>query len=331
MAQADEEKAAARALATQGGEALAANKYAEAFDLVTRAEQLVHAPTHLLMIARSLAGMGRLVAAKETYLRLLREDLPPSAPTAFKRAQTDAKDDLTALEPRISQLRISLEGLGQKKVTVKMDDQPVSPALLGVYRPIDPGKHEVVVYPVGQNPVKGSIELRDGERKELKLAIPDAPPGMNPPPGGPGDDPNAQWQQPPPPGGLPPPPPQGSPRPSFFTPLRSVGLGLTVVGAAGAAVGAAFVINGFEVAGEADANAAACAPSCGPFQANTIRDLDVKAASRKNIGIGFLAGGVAVATAGVIMLVVGKPNEKPVGAHVTPWFSGNAAGLQGAF
>ncbi|MEO5731351.1 MAG: hypothetical protein ABI134_10395, partial [Byssovorax sp.] len=50
-AQSDEDKAAARVLATQGAEALGASKYGEALDLVSRAEQMFHAPTHLLLIA----------------------------------------------------------------------------------------------------------------------------------------------------------------------------------------------------------------------------------------------------------------------------------------
>src|SRR5262249_53971729 len=150
-----------------------ANKFADALDLVSRAEQILHAPTHLLMIARAQVGLGRLVAARETYLKLTREELAASAPPAFKRAQQDGKDELATLDPKIGQLKITVEGVGQKKVTVKMDDQVVSPALLGVYRPVDPGKHEVVAYPVGQSPVKGSVELKDGEKKDVKLTIPE--------------------------------------------------------------------------------------------------------------------------------------------------------------
>jgi hypothetical protein len=138
---------------------------------------MFHAPTHLLLIARSQVGLGRLVAAKETYLKLTREELSASAPAAFKRAQQEGKDEMTALDARIASLRIAVEGGGQQKFTVKMDDQPVSPALLGVYRPVDPGKHDIVIYPVGQGPVKGTIELKDGEKKELKLTIPDVIPG----------------------------------------------------------------------------------------------------------------------------------------------------------
>jgi hypothetical protein len=322
-AQSDEEKAAARAMAIQGGEALAARQYADAFDLVSRAEQLVHAPTHMLMIARAQVGLGRLVAAKETYLRLLREELAATAPAAFKRAQAEARDDLSALDPRIAQLRIALEGVGQKKVTVKMDDQPVSPVLVGVFRPVDPGKHEVVATPAGQGPVRGSIELKEGERKEIKLAIPDAPLTAAPPPGplGPPD------LSPPPP-----PPSDQTESPGFFTPLRGVGVGFGAAGLVGVVVGSFFVAKGFEFSGEADKKSKACVlGGCLPFQKQQILDLDAQAANAKNIGIAaFVVGGAAL-VGGVTLIVIGKPTPRRAGAYVAPWFSGNAGGILGAF
>jgi hypothetical protein len=207
-----------------------------------------------------------------------------------------------------------------------MDEQPVSPALLGVYRPIDPGKHEVVVYPAGQNPVKGSVELRDGERKELKLSIPDAPLGVPPPPGS-GFDPNAQWQPQP----LPPPPRSGGSSPGFFTPLRGVGLGFLVAGAAGAVGGAIIIADGFSTSRDADIRTEACGRNCTPNQQLEIRDLDVRAARTKNVGVGVLAGGLVAATVGGILLAVGKPSPRARGAYIAPWFSTSAAGLHGAF
>src|SRR5262245_25358178 len=95
-----EEKAGARAAAEQGNSAFKAGKYAEALDLFHRAETLVHAPTHLLMIARTHAALGQLVAAKEAFLQVGRDALGASAPAAFKKAQADAKTELAALDPR---------------------------------------------------------------------------------------------------------------------------------------------------------------------------------------------------------------------------------------
>ena len=82
---------AARDLAKKGAEAFVAGNHAEALDFMTRAEALVHAPPHLLYIARAQAALGKLVAARETYLKVTREELPASAPRAFKDAQSQAK------------------------------------------------------------------------------------------------------------------------------------------------------------------------------------------------------------------------------------------------
>jgi hypothetical protein len=324
-AQSDEDKAAARVLATQGADALGAGKFAEALDLVSRAEQMFHAPTHLLLIARAQAGVGRLVAAKESYLKLTREELPASAPAAFKRAQQDGKDEMAALEANIASLRIAVEGGGQQKFTVKMDDQPVSPALLGVYRPVDPGKHEIVVFPVGQGPVKSSLVLKNGEKKDLKLTIPDVVAGGAPvsaidnPDGGPKPVPVVDKAEPAAPG--------------FFTPMRGAGIAAGVIGLGGVALGAVFLAKSSAQQSDADTQQAACVKAgklCGAAAHAQIHALDVNAASSGNIAlVGFVAGGVLVAT-GVTLVILGKPKPRAA-ATVTPWFTGNMGGLQGTF
>src|SRR3954447_10375848 len=84
-----EAKAGARAAATQANAAFAKKLYGEALDLFLRAESLLHAPTHLLMIARTQVAMGQLMRARESYEALVRENLPASAPGVFKAAQAD--------------------------------------------------------------------------------------------------------------------------------------------------------------------------------------------------------------------------------------------------
>jgi hypothetical protein len=335
----DEDKAAARALATQGSDALKGNRYAEALDLVTRAEAIVHAPTHLLMIARSHAGLGKLVAAQETYLKLLREELSANAPPAFKNAQISAREELAAIEPRIGALRILVDGnaLAAKKATVKLDDVAVPPALLGVFRPIDPGAHVVTILVPGLNPTRQSIDLGPAQKLDIRPVIPDgpAPAGV---PVNVADNPDAGHPQGP-----------GSPQPpdgrggGFFSPLRGVGIGLGVVGVAGIAVGALFVAKGFASQSQANTDAmnAFCLPpsytNCPiatPTQATQIHSEDVNAANQKTIGVILLPIGVAALGAGAALLVVGKPKPagpSGAGATVTPWFAGTSGGLRGSF
>jgi hypothetical protein len=334
-----EEKAAARALATQGAEALKLNHYAEALDLVTRAEALVDAPTHLLMIARAQTGLGKLVAAQETYLRLLHVELRADAPGAFKKAQVDAKDELAAIEPKIASLRIVVDGAAQKKATVKLDDVIVPTVLLNVFRPVDPGPHVIAVYPVGLSPVKGSVDLQPGERKDFKLAVPDgpAPSGV---PLSPTDNPDAVKS------GDTTPQPQPQPQPDsgsggFFSPLRGAGIGVGIVGVAGVAVGAFFVAKGFsdQNAGNALCGTSSACPIA--FKAQILAD-DQDAVNNKNIGVAVLAVGGAALVGGVTMIIVGKPRPRAAATassrgapwssvSMAPWFAGTSGGVLGKF
>lgn len=317
----DEEKAAARSLATQGASALNNSKFSVALDLVSRAEAIVHAPTHLLMIARAQVGLGKLVAAQETFLKLIRENLASNAPAAFKNAQATAKDELAAIEPKIAALRIVVDGLGNRKATVKMDDQQVPPALLGVHRPVDPGKHEVAVYPVGGSPIQASIVLGDGEKKDIRLVVPEGPPPSGVPLS-PTDNPDGR------PGGTRPPGDAGG---GFMTPMRGAGIGVGAVGIGGVVLGAIFMAKAGGHASDADAAFAKCDPGCSKAQQGAITDLDKKAASSRTIGIiGLAAGGVAIAGS-VVLIVLGKPKPAATKASVEPWFGGTSAGLRGQF
>src|SRR5436190_24014691 len=86
FAQTDLERATARDAANSGRSAFEAGQYEKAIDSFSRAESLVHAPPHLLFLARSQAKLGRLIGAHETYLKITRETLKPNAPKAFSDA-----------------------------------------------------------------------------------------------------------------------------------------------------------------------------------------------------------------------------------------------------
>ena len=141
-----EDIAQARSLGEQGQAALDAKKFADAEKLFTAANKLYPlAPTLPLGLARAQAGQGKLIAARESYNRVVREwggntTLSP----AFKAAVDAAKTEGDALAPRIANVTITVDGAKDAKVA--LDDVPVNTAALGLPRPIDPGVHKLTCW-----------------------------------------------------------------------------------------------------------------------------------------------------------------------------------------
>jgi hypothetical protein len=173
------DKATAREAATQGIELYKAGKYDEALDRLKRAQALYDAPVHLLYIARSQAKLAQLVEAAENYRLLDHYTLPANAPEAWTSAVDDGRKELAELEPRIPQLRVVVEPKDAPGQTLEIDDAAVSAAVIGIARPINPGKHHVKVSAQGFAPAETDAELAEKDSKDVSLKL---TPGASPPP-----------------------------------------------------------------------------------------------------------------------------------------------------
>ncbi len=163
-------KASARALATAGYEAIRTEHWADAADRFSRAESLVHAPAHLLYLARAYSHLGKLVAAHETYEKLTREVLPDSAPAAARHAQDEGAKELAALEGRLPKLVVTVTPT-PPGLTVEMDGAALSSAVLGVAIPVDPGQHALVAKADGFAPAERSVDAVEGVRTVVPLSL----------------------------------------------------------------------------------------------------------------------------------------------------------------
>jgi hypothetical protein len=160
--QTDEQRAGARTLATEGALAFNEGRFKDAVDLFNRAESLVHAPPHLLFIARAHAKLGQFVKARENYWKIIREQLSPSAPQAFRDAQVAAEEERKQVEPHVGRLLVKVEGAQDAKdLAVTVDGQPFSSVLLGVPQPIDPGEHTVTATAAGFKAVPAKVTIKD--------------------------------------------------------------------------------------------------------------------------------------------------------------------------
>jgi hypothetical protein len=314
-----EDKAGARAAAERGGTEYKAAHYKEALDLFLRAESLIHAPTHVLMIARTQAALGDIVVAKESYLKITREDLASSAPPAFKRAHGDAEKELKDLEPRIPSIQITVKGAAApKNLVVLMDDKAVPAALVGIPRPVNPGKHAFTATAEGFAAPEKSLSVKEGESLSLVL---DLQPAAISAAGGAGGVGNPGAGD------------EVTPLPKTSSSARYAGVAMMGVGAVGLVVGGVF--SGLYASKRGEANAAfdKCGVGCAGPPADAVRALDNDANGKGTIGvIGLVAGG-ALAIGGTVLFVLNRPKAPPApaAARVEPWIGLGSAGVSGTF
>ncbi len=317
-----EDKAGARAAAERGGAEFKAAHYKEALDLFLRAESLIHAPTHVLMIARTQAALGDIVVAKESYLKITREDLASAAPPAFKRAHADAEKELKDLEPRIPSIQILVKGAtAPQKLVVVMDDKPVPAALVGISRPVNAGVHVFKATADGFAAPEQSITVKESEAATLTLDLQPAAKIADGSTGGALDPAH------------PGPRDQATPLPTTSSSARYAGLGMMGVGVAGLVVGGVFTGLFASKRGEANAAFDKCGVGCVGAPADAVRALDNDANGKGTIGVIGIAAGGALAIGGTILFVLNRPKAPPAptAARVEPWIGAGSAGVSGAF
>ena len=336
FAQSDDDRAGARAAATEGVAAYNQQRWADSADLFSRAESLVHSPVHLLYLARSQAKLGKFVKARENYNRVVREPVAANAPDAFHKAQEAAQQEVGAIEPHIGSIAVKLVGATAQQVTVTMDGEKVSPALIGVPHPVDPGKHDFKASGPGFEGDPATATVTDGGSASVTIQIHAvavaatpvaAPPGAGPAPEptSPGTAPSTSVDA-----------ANGAPATDTGTDSSAKKLRIPAyvalgVGVVGVGVGTVFMLQGKSKRNKADA---VCPNGNCPTSArDQIGGFDNDANSAEKVGtVGFIVGGVGIG-AGVALLVMSmkKDSGHAEQRSLTPWVGLNSAGVSGRF
>jgi hypothetical protein len=317
LAVTDEERAGARAAANAGATAMEQQRWADSITYFEKAESLVHAPPHLLNVARAHEKLGRLVQAREAYLKVAREELAPDAPKVFRQAQAEARAELDALEPRVPRVSVVVQGSGDLPVKVHMNGSPVPDGLVGVPRPLNPGSYEFQAFAEGAQSTPSTLMLRDGAKETVVLTLQAGTASTAvPPPVTPHPAPAEQTDAGQDPGGV-----SGMRIASYV----SFGVGVVGLGA-----GTVFALSSSSKSNEADDICNLQGEfSCPEDRRGEVAKLDSDADSARTMSIvGFVVGGVGVVTGVTLFILSNKDNKR---ASVTPWIGLNMAGVRGRF
>lgn len=319
-----EDVASARALGTEGVKLADSGNCASAVSKLEAAEKLYHAPTTLERLGECQVNLGRLVAGTESLNRVVRETLPPNAPSAFITAQQRATQLLATAQPRIGKLRIHVDGAPIDKVTVTVDGANVPSALFDAARPTDPGPHEVIASAPGYKTATASVQLAAGTESAVPLSLEPDPNAVAPPGASSG---STAQEQPLGAGqsvGAVPAAGSGSTAPNRIPAIVAFG-----IGGAGVVVGSIFGIMALGTKSSLD-DACPDKKMCPPSSQPDIDALSTRA-TLSNVGFGVGIVGIAV---GTVLLVTARGGEtRPAAAsiRVSPWLGLGTAGVGGTF
>lgn len=307
-------KAAAREAANRAADAYDAGDFEAAIELFSKAEELQHAPPHLLYLARANAALGRLLEAQELYRRLVREELPSSAPRAFHDARAEATRELAALEPRVPKVQLRLD-VATDDVEVTLDDVIIPSVMLDLPVPLNPGHHVVVARADGRAEARAEFDAPESETVEVPLTLGPVTSAEAPPP-------------------APAEPPAAAPE-RRRRPLRIAGYSLAAVGLGGVGAGVALLVVGQGKTNEADQlfEDSGCGDAgCSDAIQAEIQALDDDSASLRTFGVVGLAAGGAVLATGVTLVVLDRKGKRAEPAvALTPVLGPGFAGLRGRF
>jgi hypothetical protein len=165
-----EDLLSARAAFDEGMDLRDKGEVAAALPKLDAAYAYAETPITGLELGRTYMMLGRLVDAYETLKAVQRmpQAFDESERSAAARRQVPGL--LAQIEPRIASLKITLALQPGQSGTVLVDGKSVALVGFVVLRRLDPGKHAIAAR-AGDGPeVRQTVELGEGESKEIELA-----------------------------------------------------------------------------------------------------------------------------------------------------------------
>jgi hypothetical protein len=286
-----QDQAVAQSLYDEGKKLLAAGKWVEACPKLEESQRLDATPVTEFYLADCYERAGRTASAWTTFLDLAATEHKAGGAKSAERERV-ARGRASALEPKLTQLVIDVPAsVRVPGLVVKRDAEIVREGQWGSQVAVDPGKHTIEASAPGKTTWTSSQDVQGaGTKTTVRVeALADAPVAA-------------------PPATAVPPPPAASVTPATeqasSSPLKTVGLVVGGVGVAGLAVGGIF--GAVALSKNSQANSGHCGGSLGSANQCDATGVDLRssAVSAGNVStIGFVAGGVLLATGATLFLI----------------------------
>ena len=165
------DKESSRQLFAEGMKALEAADYKGAAKSCGAAFKLVPASTPGVCLGRALVGLNKLVEARDVFLAASRYPSKDGEPAVIIEAGATAGAEAEKLAPRIPTLTLSISGAVEAQLRASIDGEDIASETIKSPRRVNPGKHVLVVGADGFADERVEIELAEGEKKRVPIAL----------------------------------------------------------------------------------------------------------------------------------------------------------------
>jgi serine/threonine-protein kinase len=296
--------AAAQALFDQGRALMKAKNYAEACPKLAESQRLDPGIGTQFHLADCYEKQGKLASAWASFHEVASLAAASNQPDREKAAKARA----ARLEPRLPRLTIVVPaGSHAPGLQVMRDGVAVGEIQWGSALPVDPGKREVTVSAPGRKTFTDTVTVSEGMAATLKVpALEPSTEGAAAPPAAPAAAAGPAVSSTPPPPPLSPPADQRPEAEASSGPGPLV-IGLGVVGVVGLGAG---TVLGLMAKSKFDDSKEHCSSADENLCSAEGVELRKDAFSLGNMStVGFVVGGVALATAGVLWIASGDSKE----------------------
>lgn len=315
------QRAEANFLFDEGRAAMARRDYAAAASKLEQSQQLDPAVGTLLNLAECYASLGRSASAWSAY----RDASSLAATTRQLERERYAARRAQELEPQLSRLVVIVKPAARVPgLVLTRNGVLLSEALWGAAMPVDPGAQHLEAKAPGYQTWKLDVDVADGAAsKQVEVSELVAEPAT-PPPAAPA--PVAA----PPPAVVPAPPPatvptdRGAAKPEASV-LPTLGWVGVAAGAVSLGAGVFFFADGRNKISDANCPDQICVRGVGD------KSLHDSGRIHEKLGIGFGIAGVALAGAGVGLLLLAPPKSPTTALRVELRLAASGLDLRGAF
>jgi hypothetical protein len=163
--------AQARELLNEGLELRRKGDNAGALGKLRAAHALARTPITGIELARAYVAVGKLVDAREAYLSIARIPERSEETAKSRAARAESAQSAEQLRARIPSLTVKISGVPLETVAVTIDGAAVPSEALAAPRFVDPGSHSVFARSTTGGTAETTVELKEGETREIELRI----------------------------------------------------------------------------------------------------------------------------------------------------------------